>query len=177
MAYENGFCGCYYLYDEMLYTLFNALRTPSGNLIPIIVAIGNHDAQGFLDSKRIVFPVPFFMQYFPHRAFDVEEQSGHSFSTTHYHILGDDEIMFVLDTNTLLTPDEQVPWLVEILQTYSHFSKKYALYHYPLYPGANSWTRSKTKRYRDAWERIFCQLVCLFELQNNFLANKSLIII
>jgi hypothetical protein len=111
-------------WDDWLDMVEKNLITKEGCLIPMILAIGNHDVFGEYDQPYE--NAPFFNAYFK----QTEEKS-------HYFVkmLGDDLALFVLDSgHTAPHSGEQAKWLEENLRAYNSCKIKVALYHVPLYP-------------------------------------------
>src|SRR5699024_11201494 len=60
LAYANNMPGCYLRWDQWLYNWGKYMVTPSGFLLPMISAIGNHESGGVEIVKNY-----FYTYYFP----------------------------------------------------------------------------------------------------------------
>ena len=69
LAYGNAMRSCYVTYDDFLITLEKNLITPRGFTVPMVLAIGNHEAPlptALLDIEEQATPdqIPFYLPYF-----------------------------------------------------------------------------------------------------------------
>jgi hypothetical protein len=111
-------------WDAWLDVCTRQMQTPDGRLIPMILAIGNHEVKGGFGQTSS--EVTFFFHYFK------QDPSGKSYFARH---LGKDLLLVVLDSGHTAAHDgEQKLWLENTLQQYAQMPIKFALYHVPLYP-------------------------------------------
>jgi len=149
VAYVDAFITCYRRWDWWL-DQWEAAVTPLGYSVPVIMAIGNHEAGGFSLSKT---DVPYFLKYFVHEPFQSDPLE---LNTYHSHIIGDNTILVSLDSGIVSDPGgEQSTWLEEQLITNVNKTNKYALYHVPLYPSIRPYSDKQSTAARKAWQPIF----------------------
>jgi acid phosphatase type 7 len=110
----------YLKWDQWLDMYTRTMTTKEGHLIPMILAIGNHE---ILEKNP---SVSFFIDYFYQNP---ERQ-------TYFHkVFSDDIALFVLDSGLAATHDgEQLSWMKKVLQKHNEKKIKIALYHIPIYP-------------------------------------------
>ncbi|MCH9627670.1 MAG: hypothetical protein S4CHLAM2_13120 [Chlamydiales bacterium] len=114
----------YKKWDHWLDVYTRSMVTSEGHLIPLVMAIGNHEVLGGFNQPKT--QAPFFFRYF--KQGDTEESY---FSLP----FGDAVQLIVLDSgHTAPHAGEQTLWLEETLKKASHKPVKVALYHVPLYP-------------------------------------------
>jgi Calcineurin-like phosphoesterase len=135
IAYDNDLRSCYYTYDKILEQI-EMIYTDIGHMIPIILAIGNHDV-GFDASTGILKTLDllssFYFLYFPQHFDDYVKTvpAVKSRRTNHFHQIGN-IIFFTLDTGYIKGYDEQVGW-IEDISTKFYDKIKFAGYHVPIY--------------------------------------------
>lgn len=114
----------YQRWDLWLSTYFETMRTKNGHLIPMIMAIGNHEViGGFGKTEK---EIPFFLNYF---------KQGETQKSFFSLSLGKDRHLFVLDSGHASSHGgEQLAWLSKELEKVAQKKVKMALYHVPLYP-------------------------------------------
>jgi hypothetical protein len=143
LSYDDAYLGCYTRVDTWLEFLTRAMVTPTGYSVPLITAIGNHEAGNF---NAHIDDVPFYKYYFD------TSLNGTFF---HEYYLGN-LFMMTLDSEIISSPESQVPWMNTQLSTLpSHIRFTSALYHAPLYPAAYPSTFSDDVR--GAWLPVFDQ--------------------
>lgn len=117
--------------------------TPSGYLVPLILAIGNHET-----TIGTVIPgnkVPFFFTLFP--------QNGEK--AYFKRKLGADSGLVVLDSGHNTLHRKQVKFLEEALKSYQNLKYRMAAYHGPLYPNHRSENGLWARRGRRYWQPLF----------------------
>lgn len=147
LAYDNGMCECYFAWDYFLKDL-EMLNSELGRLVPVIYALGNHDAGideiNYRGGVKITEEGPFYMTYFPQHSHlstrtknailpqvpNFEERKSY-----HYHKLGK-MLLFVLDSGYYSDFKEQALWMEEILKDHLSWIKM-AMYHCPIYYACN----------------------------------------
>ncbi len=129
----------YPVWDTWLDIVEKELVTPDGCLIPLILAIGNHEItlQKTCQKKNpLKLFAPFYFKFFPQ-----EKEAKQSFFIKKF---SSNLVFFVLDSGHFHSAvDEQRAWLHENLKKYQNCKYKFALYHVPIYPSVrfleNSW--------------------------------------
>jgi hypothetical protein len=109
LAYANGWLPCYRKWDTWLTQWETTMVTPDGRLIPLLTAIGNHEASSFFGANPLT-QVPFYSRYLPHQLglYDVNPLLR---PTVHAHPLGNNTVLLVLDSNHVAAPAAQAPWI------------------------------------------------------------------
>ena len=111
-------------WDEWLDVYCRTMVTKEGHLIPMVMAIGNHEVVGgFGQPKK---QAPFFYDYF------CQGNTAKSYFSLPF---GSYVRLFVLDSGHVERHDgEQLTWLASELEAYQDCPIKIALYHVPLFP-------------------------------------------
>ncbi|MCK4933999.1 MAG: metallophosphoesterase family protein [Simkaniaceae bacterium] len=111
-------------WDEWLDMYTNNMTAIDGTLIPMIVAIGNHEAFG--GFNQLPEKAPFYYNYFKQN-----ERDSSYFSKT----FGEDIVLFVLDSgHTASYGGSQLDWMKQEFQKHESKKIKLAIYHVPIYP-------------------------------------------
>jgi len=140
IVYDNGNINCYYCWDYYL-GLFGELNQKVGRLVPLILAVGNHDlginSHQFrqIDKNENLF-FRFFPQHTtnnnntePSRVPENKERMAYF-----YHVLGN-TLHVTLDSGYLNKyAGKQTEWLNEISKKYQKYVK-FAAYHNPIFSG------------------------------------------
>jgi hypothetical protein len=152
LFYENGDVKLVKRVDATLDLLLPNLRAPDGRMIPLVLAMGNHDARlpGF---NRTLADAPFFTGFF------------HQADTAYFRrTIGHDAVLYVLDSGHA-TPvaGAQTDWLTTQLTQDSGKKYRFALYHVPLYPSHRPFDAGNDGL--KLWEPLFDQfhLTAAFE--------------
>lgn len=143
IAYANGKIKDEDLWVKWFAKMETVWETPNGFLIPIIVAMGNHESRlGFGGNKS---HSPFYFNYFP--------QGGKSYFLRK---LNSETVLFILDTGHMHSHNrEQLSWLDKKLNTYQNYNHKIASYHIPLYPSVRSFNGIYSRKGRKYWGPLF----------------------
>ena len=155
IAYDNGDLDKVDLWDELLQAWSVNMVTPAGYMIPMTVAIGNHELNGSSSTDPYVRS-PFYMAFFG-------DQTGGTYFT---RLLGDNVVLFVLDSNHLVPHNgAQRDWLAAEMETYKNIPVNFAVYHRPLYPCYRPFDDEDSVAGRTYWMPLFDQyhLVAAFE--------------
>lgn len=152
LFYENGELAGVDRVDGMLERLLPNLRAPDGRLIPMILAIGNHEVRGHFGKTAAEAP-------FYHGLFAQGLRPA-----TYRRAIGANAVLYVLDTNHV-TPvgGDQTAWLANQFKLDEDRRWKFALYHVPLYPSNRAFEpNSEAMR---MWRPLFDQnhLTAAFE--------------
>jgi len=141
LSYDDAYLGCYTRIDTWLEFITQAMVTPTGYSVPLITAIGNHEAGNF---NAHIDDVPFYKYYF---------DTSLNGSFFHEHYLGN-LFMMTLDSEIISSPESQVPWMTNQLSTLPpNIRFTSALYHAPLYPAEPA--TSFSDHVRESWGPVF----------------------
>ena len=145
-------------WDRWLSLLQKITTSPSGFLIPLIIAIGNHEVSTGLLTSTYPHPThfnfinaPHFFEFFPQQAQPTTGRKKTFFTKT----LGNHTVLFVLDSGHYHPHENQVNWLRRQLSQHQNLPNKIALYHVPLYPNSRSENNPYTKKGREYWKPLF----------------------
>ncbi len=143
ISYANGKLTNLDKWDDWFKAMEPVMITDDQRVIPLIVAIGNHEVTKFGLSKKT--KAPFYFQLFP--------QNGDK--TFFTRKLGAHSVLIVLDTGHIYSHRSQVEWLTQQFETYKHMKNKLAMYHVPLYPGHRKFETRGSKKGRKHWMGLF----------------------
>lgn len=165
LAYDNGMCTCYFAWDYLFRDL-DEVNKQNGRLVPIVSAIGNHDAG--LDSLngknlKVTTDGPFYMVFFPQHS-SINQTIGvpalEERKSYHYHKFGK-ILLFNLDSGYFVyvgdEEDKQTLWMQSILDEHPSYLK-FANYHCPIYfacKGHDSLSLDIIAAQRKEWLPIF----------------------
>lgn len=111
-------------WDYWLDVYTQCMITEEKHLIPMIMAVGNHEVVGGYGQPKE--QVPFFFHYFP------QGNNGESYFSLS---LGKRIQLFVLDSGHIASHEgEQLKWLEKELEQSKDIPIKMGLYHVPLFP-------------------------------------------
>jgi len=142
LAYADGRLDKYYYWDIYLRRWADIMVTSDDVLIPMVLAIGNHEVNDLEGPPEL--RAPFFFGYFP--------QGGSTYFTRTF---GPDVAVIVLDTDHIVPHEEQRDWLEEQLQAHAHYPYRMAMYHVPLYPSHRPFEDSRSEAAREHWLPLF----------------------
>lgn len=91
----KGMPQCWPRWDMWLSLWESIMVTPSGYTVPILMAIGNHEASYVLPVNK----VPFFLNYFNQQSLSSIAYNAvpTERKTYHTHFIGKDTVIYVLD--------------------------------------------------------------------------------
>ncbi len=146
---------------DWLTTWSATMVTPEGCLIPMVVAIGNHDVIGRYSqpASRAAFFYALFITP----------------DTSSYKVIDFDHYMsvIVLDTNhTNTIAGEQKTWLHLTLEQRPSIPNKFAIYHVPAYPAIRSPKGPVNSEVRQHWVPLFDQFRLTAAFENHDHAYK-----
>jgi hypothetical protein len=146
IAYDNGDITNVGLWDQWLARWQKDMVTAEGNLVPMILAIGNHEVQGHFRGS--FEKSPFFPNYF-------SQDDG----TTYFsRQLNAKTVLFVLDSGHIFSHGgAQTEWLKTEMEKYKSIPRKFAIYHVPLYPSVRVFTDEFSTEGRKHWLPVFDQ--------------------
>lgn len=167
LAYANGLTSNWPRWRTWLEYAAEALVTPDGHTIPLVLAIGNHEvnvgrAGGVSASAPPERKAPFFFGLFAQNQ-GVENSADAGGATYFRRSLGAAGALYVLDSGHLVSHQDQAAWLEERMRADADLPNRLALYHVPLYPAHRSYESSA--KGRAAWEEAFARgrLTAAFE--------------
>lgn len=143
IAYADGILGRMSFWDDWFRNWTDNARTPEGHLIPMVLAIGNHDVRGaFGQSPQ---QAPFYFGFF--------SQAPKSYFHRRFGSLIS---LNVLDSGHAADHSgAQARWLGENLAQTNDFPYRLALYHVPCYPSHNDPRGPYSAAGRKAWVPLF----------------------
>jgi hypothetical protein len=145
LAYANGTDTAKWV--EYLKLWSQHMRGPRGNLIPMLVTIGNHEVVGSFGETPD--QAPFFYSLFGGE--DGKFQDG-SFGTYDF---GSYLRMVSLDSGHTRKVADQTEWLDAMLKEGQTFTYLFAAYHVPAYPSHRPLDGYVTRQIREHWVPLF----------------------
>ena len=129
IAYADGRLSHVNFWDKWFDGWDEFMVTPSGHMIPMVLAIGNHETQGGFNARPDA--APYYYNFF--------KQDKRAYFSRKF---GSDIIVYVLDSgHTNPQGGAQARWLAQEMKRTKSVKNRFALYHvpcYPSYPGAFS---------------------------------------
>lgn len=148
MAYADGNPRNVEIWEAWYRIWNNSMRGPNGRLIPMILALGNHEVNNELAKplhQHTKYQVaPFFFHYF-----NQGPQNGYFTKKIRNQLL-----IITLDTGFYTPVSRQSTWIKKQFRANSNSSFKIALYHNPIYPAVKSVNKS-TRAMRKQWVPLF----------------------
>jgi hypothetical protein len=143
IAYANGDPDRFERWLEWFDHIYEVTITGKGYLVPMILAIGNHEVNDKRGSARE--KAPFFFKLFP-------QHGNRSYFVRN---LGSRSVVLVLDTgHTRSIFGKQRRWLKKKLRRYQD-KNTLALYHVPMYPSVRNEFKAEILLMRLYWLRYF----------------------
>lgn len=143
IAYANGRLKNAWMWDRWLNTWEETMKTSDGVMVPLVLAIGNHEVTKEQGSREA--NAPFYYGYFP--------QGGLPYFVRR---LRDDTVLVVLDSGHSVPHDgDQAEWLDRTLADAADTRNTIAIYHAPLYPSHRDFDDFRAVAGRDSWLPIF----------------------
>jgi hypothetical protein len=160
LAYANGLPDKLFLWDQWLDLWFETMRTDDGGLVPMVLAVGNHETQETFEQE------PGFAPYFD--AFFDQALTNYTTKT-----FSDTLALVVLDSgHTTPMEGRQTRWLDNQLALVSHFPNRFALYHVPLYPSHRPFDMERSVKGRLLWAPLFDKHRLMVAFENHDHAFK-----
>lgn len=153
IAYANGDLKNYKKWDRWFRYWTDGMVTTDGRMIPLVLAIGNHETDGSYGQSPE--QAPFLFGYFA-------QSSRSYFSRT----FGENFAFLVLDSGHAAAHDgDQRVWLEATLQWFRDTPYTFAVYHVPLYPSHRPYDGAYSVLGRRHWEPLFSEygLTAAFE--------------
>eukprot|EP01090_Pellita_catalonica_P003787 TRINITY_DN1345_c0_g1_i1.p1 TRINITY_DN1345_c0_g1~~TRINITY_DN1345_c0_g1_i1.p1 ORF type:complete len:590 (-),score=99.07 TRINITY_DN1345_c0_g1_i1:10-1530(-) len=173
MAYANDMPTCYRRWDAWLAFWQQMMVSAEGMVLPIVPAVGNHEA-GWGMSKR---DVAFYFRYFTGWYQDQEVQDngmqgqGHLYNSSEsyeYYQVGDDALLMTLDSGMISSiGGDQLDWMKTVLRENGARKKKIALYHEPVYELYNGTALRVNDEMQDSWVPLFEEFNLTIALENH----------
>lgn len=133
ISYGNGLPACYMRWDSWFRYWETHMTTPEGYTVPILTAVGNHEADNFRQPRA---SNGFYIRYFPHQVGLQELENPQDRPLQHTHLFGNHTAILIMDTEVHDTVESQVPWLRENLEKVKHLKYKIPIYHAAVYPSS-----------------------------------------
>ena len=167
IAYANGDVKNYRKWDRWFANWDRYMKTSEGHLIPMVVAIGNHETNDS-ESSEFAERAPFYYAYF-----------GRQAGVTYFdRTFGSLLALIVLDSGHIATHDgEQNVWLAETLARHVDVPYRFAVYHVPLYPSHRDFDGELSASGRAHWGPLFDEhrLTTAFENHDHTMKRTKLI--
>lgn len=145
IAYVNGNLQRVATWDQWFDAWRDYMVTPEGFIIPMVLAVGNHEVQGGYNGGP--GRSPFYMGFFA--------QSG---NPSYFRFpVGENFVIYVLDSGHIVSHESQVAWLTEQMQADQDIPYRFAAYHVPLYPSHRDYDGTHSEYGRMYWRPLFDQ--------------------
>lgn len=155
LAYANGDLGNAWMWDRWLQTWESNMVTSDGALIPMVLAVGNHEVNDKDGPPEVT--APFYYGFFA--------QGGRPYFTFRPR---EDTIIIVLDSGHTLPHDgDQAAWLDATLAEYAGLRNTIAVYHAPLYPSHRDFDDFRAEAGRKHWLPLFDKYNLRVALENH----------
>lgn len=145
IAYADGKLENVNIWDLWLNRYQEHMVTPKGYLIPLVLAIGNHEVRGYFDGTPEL--APFYFGFFAQSG----DQSWYTRTFGSYFKL------FVMDTYQATSLDgPELAWIDSTMSaTEEQYTSRFALYHVPMYPAIEDTSNPLVQFLWDNWLPIF----------------------
>ncbi len=159
IPYANGKLENVHLWDKWLENWEDKMVTGDGRLIPMVLAIGNHETNR--DFTEPHDKAPFFYAWLP--------QGGSTYFTLKF---GPEVVLFVLDSGHIVPHADQKEWLAGELEAHKDVRHKFAVYHVPLYPSHRPFDGGSSAAGREHWLPLFDQYALEAAFENHDHTHK-----
>lgn len=153
IAYDDGNLNNSPFWDDWFDNWAKHLNQKDGRIVPMILAIGNHEVRGHFERPKS--SAPFYFSYFP--------QGPEAYFSRK---LGKEIDLVVLDTGHVTSHQAQVPFLEKALKA-SKARFKIALYHVPCYPTHRPYEDHYSAQGRKHWVPLFDRYGLTLALENH----------
>lgn len=155
LAYANGDLRNLWMWDAWLAMWQGNMVTSDGVMIPMVLAIGNHEVNG--KDGPLDVRAPFYYGFFA--------QGGSPYFTMK---LRDDTVLIVLDSgHSVPHGGEQAQWLDDTFAANQDTRNTIAIYHAPLYPSHRDFDDVRAVDGRENWLPIFDKYGLRVALENH----------
>ena len=138
------------LWDAWFTAWTRSMITPTGYTIPLITAMGYHDASfGFAQRTQLE------SNQFAH-FFHLHNAEKSSFFRRQ---LNADTVVYILDTGYASYAHEQADWIAQQLAQDASIPNKFTCYHLAMYPGTFDINEKERKALRDSWAPLFANQI------------------
>lgn len=144
IAYDNGKLSSVWMWDRWFATWESNMVTSDGVLVPMVLAIGNHEVNDLEGSREE--RAPFYYGFFA--------QGGLPYFSRQ---IREDTLLVVLDSGHTTPHAEQAPWLAQTFSEHPDIRHSIAIYHVPLYPSHRSFDDPRSVAGRESWLPVFDQ--------------------
>ena len=145
LAYANGSADNLWIWDAWLHIWKREMVRSDGTLIPVVMAIGNHETNDLEGTPEEM--APYYYAFF--------EQGGSSYFVRRF---GDLLALYVLDSGHTADVDgPQKEWLAQALQDNADAQYQMATYHVPMYPSHRGYEDGRSVTEREHWLPLFDQ--------------------
>jgi hypothetical protein len=162
IVYDDGFIACSHRWFQFYKFYDKHAVTTSGHMIPLLTAIGNHEAQyGLFHSSR--------NEILPYLFFNTHQVGVQALTRPLYHIhrLTSDYSLTVLDSAVISEQKDQSPWMERQWSTEYRTTNKLVMYHSPLYPSSSHSFDQVVFNGRLYWEPLFSKYNVSLALENH----------
>lgn len=174
ISYDNNFATCFYWYDHLFKRLPYLKIDESTNatrVIPLILAVGNHDlgvnnysGRNLTEDENDSMPV--YKHFFPqntHQGGIPKRKDRRTYFTKKF---GDSVLLLVLDTGYEVEMAEQEQFIKDELS--KDYTYKFAIYHHPLYSAWSKGEKDKaTSQGRKIWVPLFDEHKLTMSFENH----------
>lgn len=166
IAYGNGLIKNEDRWIRWFEKMKEIMVTKDGRIIPLILAIGNHETS--IGSALPGNKIPFYFTLFP------QNKSSKSYFTKTF---GNHMSLLILDSGHAVSHKSQESFVEENMKRFSHLSNKIAAYHAPMYPNYRSHSGSWAKFGRKYWLPSFdkYKLSAAFEHHDHTLKRTKIL--
>ncbi len=145
VSYANAKLKNYKRWDKWLQMWTRSMVTTDGKLIPMVLAIGNHEVNIF--ARKKIKKAPFYFTLF---------KQTPKLKSYFYKKFGDHTIIYFLDTGHVsYYGGNQKKWMKKTMNTFKTIRNQFAVYHVPLYPSHRSYNGPQSMLGRINWINVF----------------------
>ncbi len=145
IAYADGKIEKFDRWHEWLSMYTETMKTSDGRLIPMALALGNHEVN--FAAVKVSSKAPFFFGLF---------EQGLRDTTYFKKYFGSHSIMYFLDSGFIKPAwGSQKKWLKKNMNNNKDIINQFAIYHIPLYPSHRSYDGLPSKWARSNWLKYF----------------------
>ncbi len=143
--YENGRLDEVRTVDNWLNMMMDNLTGKDGRLVPMVLAIGNHEVNKDVpETEAPEKRAPFYYGFYP--------QGGKSFFSRAF---GPNLAFICLDSGHIVPVPDQVDWLRQNLEAFKGVPFVCPVYHVPLYPAHREFSGGVSVQERELWQPLF----------------------
>jgi hypothetical protein len=169
IVYANGKLSAYRSWDKWFDNYDETMRTSDGRMIPLVVAIGNHETNDLPTTQPNIF-APFYTYYFAN-----QQANGRMYFDLQF---GKNFALIALDSGHVVPhAGEQTTWLAQALSKYQELPYRFCVYHVPLYPSHRDYEGTGSQAGRLYWMPYFdaFNVTTCFENHDHTLKRSKLL--